>query len=172
VTRRENPPAEPAEVLDEENTNETATGRKAVLRGAAPWAARHAAKHAAEQRARAAEPPRPGSARATLRTPSDLEDIKAQVIELHRFVTRAQTLQKNLTTGFIELGAILLDIQTRNLYTAKHYASFDALVERELNIGKLAAAKLARIAAVLRPEAALELGLERALEVVTFIDGK
>ena len=66
----------------------------------------------------------------------------------------------------------MLALADRNLYTAKHYASFDALVERELNIGKLAAAKLARIAAVLRPEAALELGLERALEVVTFIDGK
>ena len=34
--------------------------RKLGLRGAAPWAARHAAKHAAEARARAAEPPLPG----------------------------------------------------------------------------------------------------------------
>ncbi len=51
--------------------------RKLGLRGAAPWAARHAAKHAAEARARAAEPPLPGSARATIRTPVMAEDIKA-----------------------------------------------------------------------------------------------
>src|SRR5262245_43390943 len=57
--------------------------RKLGLRGAAPWAARHAAKHAAESRARAAEPPPPGSARATIRTPSGVEEIKAQVLELH-----------------------------------------------------------------------------------------
>src|SRR4051794_28703822 len=44
--------------------------RKLGLRGAAPWAARHAAKHAAEARARAAEPPPPGSARATIRVPT------------------------------------------------------------------------------------------------------
>ena len=49
--------------------------RKLGLRGAAPWAARHAAKHAAEARARAAEPPLPGSARATIRVPVGSEDI-------------------------------------------------------------------------------------------------
>src|ERR1700751_610114 len=51
--------------------------RKLGLRGAAPWAARHAAKHAAEARARAAEPPLPGSARATIRTPATADQIKA-----------------------------------------------------------------------------------------------
>ncbi len=44
--------------------------RKFSLRGAAPWAARHAAKRAAEAAERMREPPRPGSARATLRTPT------------------------------------------------------------------------------------------------------
>src|SRR6185503_2853295 len=57
--------------------------RKLGLRGAAPWAARHAAKHAAEARARAAEPPLPGSARATIRTPAMAEDIKQKIAELH-----------------------------------------------------------------------------------------
>src|SRR5690349_16260616 len=57
--------------------------RKLGLRGAAPWAARHAAKHAAEARARAAEPPLPGSARATIRTPAQAEDIKQKIAELH-----------------------------------------------------------------------------------------
>ena len=50
--------------------------RKRGLRGAAPWAARHAAKHAAEARARAAEPAPPGSARATIRVPTGAEDDK------------------------------------------------------------------------------------------------
>src|SRR6185436_20007094 len=57
--------------------------RKLGLRGAAPWAARHAAKHAAEARARAAEPPPPGSARATLRVPTGAEELKVKIGELH-----------------------------------------------------------------------------------------
>ena len=53
--------------------------RKLGLRGAAPWAARHAAKHAAEARARAAEPPPPGSARATIRVPTGAEELKVKI---------------------------------------------------------------------------------------------
>jgi hypothetical protein len=70
--------------------------RKLGLRGAAPWAARHAAKHAAEARARAAEPPLPGSARATIRTPVDAEDIKQKVRDLHAALAKIKTLRKNL----------------------------------------------------------------------------
>ena len=66
--------------------------RKLGLRGAAPWAARHAAKHAAEARARAAEPPLPGSARATIRTPVDAEDIKQRVRDLHAALAQIKTL--------------------------------------------------------------------------------
>ena len=40
--------------------------------------ARHAAKHAEELRKRNAEPPPPGSARATLRVPPEAEAIKAE----------------------------------------------------------------------------------------------
>src|SRR5271170_5045139 len=62
--------------------------RKLGLRGAAPWAARHAAKHAAEARARAAEPPLPGSARATIRTPTGADDIKQKIGDLHNSVVQ------------------------------------------------------------------------------------
>src|SRR5215467_4960359 len=70
--------------------------RKLGLRGAAPWAARHAAKHAAEARARAAEPPLPGSARATIRTPAQAEDIKQKIAELHQALTQIKAFRKNL----------------------------------------------------------------------------
>src|SRR5271165_454154 len=70
--------------------------RKLGLRGAAPWAARHAAKHAAEARARAAEPPLPGSARATIRTPENAEDIKSKVRDLHAALSQIKQLRKQL----------------------------------------------------------------------------
>src|SRR5690349_2915777 len=85
--------------------------RKLGLRGAAPWAARHAAKHAAEARARAAEPPPPGSARATIRTPSDVDAIKQHIGELHNAVEKLRSLRKNLPKTFFDIGTILRDIQ-------------------------------------------------------------
>src|SRR3954447_13551148 len=90
--------------------------RKLGLRGAAPWAARHAAKHAAEARARAAEPPLPGSARATIRTPAQAEDIKAKIGELHNSLQQIKGLRKNLAKGFYDIGVVLRDIQARQLY--------------------------------------------------------
>src|SRR6516225_12434873 len=84
--------------------------RKLGLRGAAPWAARHAAKHAAEARARAAEPPLPGSARATIRTPTGAEDIKAKIGDLHNSLVQIKGFRKNLAKGFYDIGHILKDI--------------------------------------------------------------
>src|SRR5271170_1265707 len=90
--------------------------RKLGLRGAAPWAARHAAKHAAEARARAAEPPLPGSARATIRTPSGAEDIKQKIADLHQALTQIKALRKNLGKSFYDIGLTLRDIQAHKLY--------------------------------------------------------
>src|SRR5262245_58763418 len=70
--------------------------RKLGLRGAAPWAARHAAKHAAEARARAAEPAPPGSARAMIRVPTGAEEIKAKIAELHNQTLKIRNLRKRL----------------------------------------------------------------------------
>src|SRR5258708_24318034 len=81
--------------------------RKLGLRGAAPWAARHAAKHAAEARARAAEPPLPGSARATIRTPADAEDIKERVRDLHAALAPIKGFRKNLSNTLFDIGLVL-----------------------------------------------------------------
>ena len=78
--------------------------RKLGLRGAAPWAARHAAKHAAEARARAAEPPPPGSARATIRVPTGAEELKAKIGELHNALVQIRSYRKHLNKGFFDIG--------------------------------------------------------------------
>src|SRR5258706_5724533 len=95
--------------------------RKLGLRGAAPWAARHAAKHAAEARARAAEPPPPGSARATIRVPRGAEELKAKIGELHNALLQIRSYRKNLNKGFFDIGGVLRDVQQRRLSEAKAY---------------------------------------------------
>src|ERR1700722_4496879 len=144
--------------------------RRLGLRGAAPWAARHAAKHAAEARARAAEPPLPGSARATIRTPENAEDIKQKVRDLHGALSQIKGLRKNLGKSFYDIGVVLRDIQTRRLYEAKRFPSFESFVEREIDLGKTTSLRLVRVVALFVREGALEVGMDRAFAAIAAID--
>jgi hypothetical protein len=144
--------------------------RRLGLRGAAPWAARHAAKHAAEARARAAEPPLPGSARATIRTPTGAEDIKQKIAELHQALTQIKALRKNLSKSFYEIGLILRDIQLQKLYVAKGFGSFEAFLEREMDLGKTTSLRLVRLTQVFLREAALEFGMERIINALITLE--
>jgi hypothetical protein len=147
-----------------------ASKRKLGLRGAAPWAARHAAKHAAEARARAAEPPLPGSARATIRVPVGAEDIKQRIGELHDALGKIKALRKNVNKTFYDIGAILRDIQQRRLYEAKGYGTFEAFLEREIDLGKTMAVRLVRVVATFLKEAAQENGLERIMSALIALE--
>jgi len=143
--------------------------RKFGLRGAAPWALRHAERQAAEAARRNREPPKPGSARATLRTPQEADRIKASIGELHGMLQRLRTLQKNLNDGFFELGEILGAIEARKLHEAKGYSNIETFAERELGLGKGLALKLVRIPTLFLPAAAKALRLDalsRALDAI------
>lgn len=146
--------------------------RKLGLRGAAPWAARHAAKHAAEARARAAEPAPPGSARATIRTPDGAEQIKARIAELHNQTQRIRALRKRLDKGFYEIGEVLLQIQKEELYVAKGYGSFEAFLEREIDLGKLTSLKIMKIPMIFLKDAALDYGMERLFAAMSALEGE
>lgn len=146
--------------------------RKLGLRGAAPWAARHAAKHAAEARARAAEPAPPGSARATIRTPSGAEEIKQKIADLHVQTQKIRALRKRMDKGFFEIGQILGDIQQRELFQAKGFGSFEAFLEREIDLGKLTCTKLMKVPLVFQKEAALDFGMERVFSALSALEGE
>lgn len=146
--------------------------RKLGLRGAAPWAARHAAKHAAEARARAAEPAPPGSARATIRTPTGAEEIKAKIAELHNQTQKVRTLRKRLEKGFYEVGQVLTEIQQQELYQAKGYGSFEAFLEREIDLGKLTCLRLMKVPQIFQREAALDFGMDRLFAAISALEGE
>jgi len=146
--------------------------RKLGLRGAAPWAARHAAKHAAEARARAAEPAPPGSARATIRVPQGAEEIKAKISELHNQTTKIRTLRKRMEKGFFEIGQVLAEIQEQELFQAKGYGSFEAFLERETDLGKQTSLKLVKLSKVFQREAALDYGMDRCFAGLAALEGE
>jgi hypothetical protein len=144
--------------------------RKLGLRGAAPWAMRHAAKHAAEARARAAEPPLPGSARATIRTPNDAEERKAKIAELHTAMTQIRALRKNLNKTFWDIGGSLKEIQAKRLYEPRGFATFEAFLEREMDFGKTTSLRLVKIHGIFQKEAALEHGMERVVNSLMMLE--
>jgi len=145
-------------------------GRRLGARGAAPWAARHAERRAAEAAARLKDPPRPGSARATLRTPVEADRIKARIGELHAALGRVRALRKNLGDGFYELGRVLKQIADERLYGEKGYASFEAFIERELDLSKSVALRLVRVPDVFHERAARAHGLDAVLAALDVLE--
>src|SRR3954471_283472 len=153
--------------------------RRLGVRGAGPWAARPAERRGLgapprPPRApapRVREPPRPGSARATLRTPDHADRIKARIGELHAALGRVRALKKNLSDGFYELGNVLKHIADERLFDAKGYATFEAFVDREVDLGsKSVAVKLSRVPDVFHEAAAREHGLEAVLAALDALD--
>jgi hypothetical protein len=140
-------------------------------RGSAPWATRHAAKRAAEAAARNATPPPPGSARATLRTPERAEELKVRITELANGLSKLRVLKRTIQKDFWEAASILADIHDRQLYLAKGYATFEAFVDREVELGKATSIRLARLPKLFIPTAAKELGLTSLLAALEAIDG-
>src|SRR6478736_2545967 len=144
--------------------------RRLGMRGAAPWAARHAAKHAEEAAARNQSPPKPGSARGTLRSPDNADGIKQHLSELLNVLVRIRALRKNLDDGFFQIAIELKHIQDEKLYEAKGYSSFEGFAERELDLGKATAAKLARVPGIFLESAARHHGIQGVLAAIDALD--
>jgi len=156
----------PAKKVDDADSGK----RRLGMRGAAPWAARHAAKHAEEAAARNLEPPKPGSARGTLRTPDDADSIKQRITELHGILVRIRGLRKNLNDGFFQIGHELKHVQEQKLYEAKGFSSFETFAERELDLGKATTLKLARVPEIFLEAAARQYGVEAVLAAIDVLD--
>ena len=155
---------------DDAKRSEDDQPRRMGIRGAAPWAARHAAKHAAEARARAAEPPPPGSARATIRTPSGAEEIKVRIGALHTAVNEIRNLKKTLVRSFYDVGLVLQKIRDQRLYEARGFGNFETFLEREIEIGKMTALRLIRVTEVFQRDASIEFGMERVIWVLNMLE--
>jgi hypothetical protein len=164
------PVGEPTANLPE--SDEDSSKRNFGLRGAAPWVARHAAKHAEELRRRNAEPPPPGSARATLRVPVGAEEIKTKVAHLHQHVGKIRSLRKRLDKNFFEVGEILIEIQNQELHVAKGYSSFEAFLDREVELPRTMALRLMRFAHTFQRDTAYDFGIDRLTAALQALDGE
>jgi hypothetical protein len=110
--------------------------------------------------------------RLTIRSPVGADELKAKIGALATQTAQIRALKRSLSRSFYDVGNILVDIRDRKLYEAKGYGSFEAFVEREIELGKQMSLKLVRIVGTFIREAALSIGLDRASAGIAAIDGE
>ena len=70
------------------------------------------------------------------------------------------------------MGQLLREIQVRKLYEVKGYGSFDAFLEREIDLGKQTSLKLIKISATFQQDAALDYGMDRLFMALSALEGE
>ena len=117
-----------------------------------------------------AVPPPPGSARATIRVPTGAEEIKARIGELQSAIQEIKILRKNLAQNFFDVGMVLKTILERKLYEARGFGTFEAFLDRELDLGKTTSMRLVHMVDLFHRDAALQYGLDRVMAAMLVLE--
>lgn len=131
-----------------------------------------------EEPKRAEALPAPGERKSkvppkfTVRAPAGADELKAKIGALATAIAQIRNLKRTLSKSFMEVGGILIDIRDRKLFEAKGYGSFEAFVEREIELGKQTSLKLARAFELFQKPAAVAGGLDRVMAAVGAFDGE
>lgn len=146
-------------------------GKKAASKPAGP------AKAKVDEKPTAAPGPtaglaKPSAPRLTVRTPARADELKQKIGALATATANIRNLRRSLQRSFFDIGLILKDIEERNLYEVKGYGSFEAFVEREIDLGKQLGLRLARAVQVFQRDAALQAGLDRVSAAIAVLDGE
>ncbi|WP_236607748.1 hypothetical protein [Sandaracinus amylolyticus] len=148
---------------------------------AKPEKAEKAEKVAAEKAGGSEPPPAPAPAaglakptapRLTVRTPVGADELKQKIGALATATANIRNLKRSLQRSFYDIGLILKDIDERKLYEVKGYGSFEAFLEREIDLGKQLGLRLARAVQVFQREAATQAGLDRVSAAIAVFDGE
>lgn len=114
----------------------------------------------------------PSLSRTPARSPVGAEELKLKIGALYSATSQIKALKRSMSKSFFEIGRILSDIQEKKLYEVKGYGSFEAFIEREIDLGKLLSLRLVRITQVFVREAALAAGYDRCVAGVAAFDGE
>ena len=105
------------------------------------------------------------------RPPKDEQQLRAKLGAFSQKVAAIKNLRKALNKNFYEISQLLRQIEAERLFAVKGYGSFDAFVEREVELGRRVGLRLARVAETFVREAAESAGLERVLAALDTLHG-
>ncbi len=107
----------------------------------------------------------------TVRAPVGADELKAKIGALATATAQIRGLKRTLSRSFMDVGLILIDIRDKRLYEAKGYGSFEAFLEREIELGKTTSLRLARAVELFQRPAAVAGGMDKVLAAVATFDG-
>lgn len=110
--------------------------------------------------------------RITARTPDNSAELKQQLVAVMNATRRIRSLKRSLSSSFFEIGEILADIEENKLYEAKGYGSFEAFVDREVDLPKEQSMRIVRVPRTFRRDVAEEAGLDRITAALKALDGE
>lgn len=113
----------------------------------------------------------PRAPKTTIRTPEGAEELKQKLGALASAVNQIRSLKRTLNKSFYDIGQILREIRDERLYEVKGYGSFEAFVDREIDLGKQMSLKIVQIVQTFLKEAALTAGLERVSAAREALEG-
>ena len=147
-------------------------GKSPASRGVAPAAAAASKGPAKGAPADAAKKPSTPALRAPARTPERAEELKAKIGALATATNQIRALKRSLHKSFHDVGQLLREIQVRKLYEVKGYGSFEAFLEREIDLGKQLSLRILKISQIFQREAAMSFGLDRAIAALSALEGE
>jgi len=114
----------------------------------------------------------PSLSRTPARSPVGAEELKLKIGALYSATSQIKALKRSISKSFFEIGRILGEIQEKKLFEVKGYGSFEAFVEREIDLGKILSLRLVRITHTFVRDAALAAGLDRSTAALAALDGE
>jgi len=117
-------------------------------------------------------PPTPPRSRLSVREPAQADDLKMKIGALATAINQIRAVKRSIQRTFWDIGQILVDVRDRKLYVAKGYGSFEAFVEREIDLGKTISLRLVRAVEIFVREPAVAAGMDRVLSAVAAFDGE
>lgn len=122
-----------------------------------------------------ASPPRArlptGSLHTEARVPAEAETIKQRLTALVNVQQKLSELKRSSQKHFYEIGELLHRIREQRLFEVKGYGSFEAFLEREVNLGTQFCLQSVRIFETFQPAVAHQHGLARLAAALEALDG-
>ncbi len=111
-----------------------------------------------------------GSLHTEARVPAEAETIKQRLTTLVNTQQKLADLRRSSQKHCYEIGELLHRVREQRLYEVKGYGSFEAFLEREVNLGQQFCLQSVRIYETFLPAAAAHYGFHRLTSALAALD--
>jgi hypothetical protein len=111
-----------------------------------------------------------GSLHTEARVPVEAEAIKQRLTALVNTQQKLSELKRSSQKNFYQIGELLHRVREQRLYEVKGYGSFEAFIEREVNLGQQFCLQSVRIYETFLPEAVSTHGFARLVAALDALE--